>query len=118
MGLETTAEKYSEAALPTYAPMTWYASQMLILLNFLAIFFPNFFLVVQRTWKEIKAVIPAELFVRDTLRGLLYVARDILLAAGAWSIAMNIDLVFKQRVMKEILTPVGAEAARWVSWGI
>jgi hypothetical protein len=65
------------------------------------------FCYVQRSLKEIRATIPTELFVRDTLRGLVYLARDILLAAVMWSLATYIDPFFEQSVMRERLTPVG-----------
>ncbi|KAG6835280.1 hypothetical protein H0H93_003167, partial [Arthromyces matolae] len=75
---------YSEDALPAYTPMPW-------------------------SLKEIRAAIPAKYFVRDTGRGLLYFARDVLLAAVAWSLATLIDPYFKQSATRELLTPVGAE---------
>ncbi|KAG6844674.1 hypothetical protein H0H87_004848 [Tephrocybe sp. NHM501043] len=71
-----------------------------------------------RSLKEIRAAIPARFFVRDTTRGLMYLARDLLLAAAAWSLATYIDPFFRQRYIAEILSPIGAEAARWVSWGV
>jgi omega-6 fatty acid desaturase (delta-12 desaturase) len=71
-----------------------------------------------RSLKEIRAAIPAQLFVRDTGRGLLYFARDLLLAAAAWSLATTIDPYFKQTATRELLTPVGAEVARWAAWGV
>jgi len=93
MGAETANEKYSEDALPAYTPMPW-------------------------SLKEIRAAIPPQFFVRDTRRGLLYLARDILLATAAWSLATKIDPIFKQTVMRESLTTLGAEAARWAAWGV
>ncbi|KAF8059791.1 fatty acid desaturase-domain-containing protein [Lyophyllum atratum] len=89
----TTTKKYSEDALPAYTPMPW-------------------------SLKEIRAAIPGHLFIRDTPRGLLYFARDVLLAAVAWSLATTIDPYFKQTATRELLTPVGAEVARWAAWGV
>ncbi|KAG6890245.1 hypothetical protein C0992_002773 [Termitomyces sp. T32_za158] len=66
--------------------------------------------------KEIRDAIPPRLFVRDTVRGLMYLARDLLLAAAAWSLATYIDPLFKQAQIVELLTPVGAEIARWAAW--
>ncbi|KAG6821953.1 hypothetical protein H0H93_006498, partial [Arthromyces matolae] len=68
---------YSEDALPAYTPMPW-------------------------SLKEIRAAIPAKYFVRDTRRGLLYFARDVLLAAVAWSLATLIDPYFKQSSIREV----------------
>ncbi|KAF8220193.1 hypothetical protein L208DRAFT_1382738 [Tricholoma matsutake] len=93
MGAETAVEKYSEDALPAYTPMPW-------------------------SLKEIRAAIPPEFFIRDTRLGLAYLARDILMAAAAWSLATFIDPFFKQSVMRESLTPVGAEIGRWAAWGV
>ncbi|KAG6811249.1 hypothetical protein H0H92_008367 [Tricholoma furcatifolium] len=88
-----TVDKYSEDALPAYTPMPW-------------------------SLKEIRAAIPSQYFVRDTRRGLLYFARDVLMAAVAWSLATAIDPYFKQSATKELLTPIGAEVARWATWGV
>lgn len=71
---------------------------------------------VFRSLKEIRAAIPSQFFVRDTRKGLLYLARDLLMAAVAWSLATYIDPYFKQSAVAEILTPVGAEVARWSAW--
>ncbi|KAF8065086.1 fatty acid desaturase-domain-containing protein [Lyophyllum atratum] len=91
MGASNVVEKYNEDDLPAYTPMPW-------------------------SLKEIRAAIPAHHFIRDTPRGLLYLARDLLLAAAAWSLATYIDPFFKQASMGELLTPVGAEVARWGAW--
>ncbi|KAF4622605.1 hypothetical protein D9613_009008 [Agrocybe pediades] len=91
MGASSQTEKYSEDNLPAYTPMPW-------------------------SLKEIRAAIPPEFFVRDTLRGLSYLARDILLAAFAWTCATYIDPYFQGAAAKELLTPVGAEVGRWAAW--
>ncbi|KII91495.1 hypothetical protein PLICRDRAFT_89777 [Plicaturopsis crispa FD-325 SS-3] len=85
--------KYSEDDLPEYTPMPY-------------------------TLAEIRAAIPAHLFVRDTPRGLLFLARDILLAAVAFKLATFIDPHFKGAAVVEQLTPIGAEVARWSAWGV
>ncbi|KAG6887660.1 hypothetical protein C0995_013685 [Termitomyces sp. Mi166 len=92
MGASTT-DNYSEDALPAFTPMPW-------------------------SLKEIRAAIPSKYFVRDTSRGLLYFARDVLMAAVVWSLATAIDPYFKQTATRELLTPVGAEVARWTAWSI
>lgn len=87
----------------------------------LAISFPiviSLSYVHYRSLKEIRAAIPSEFFVRDTRRGLLYLARDILCAGTAWTLASFIDPYFKSDAARETLTPVGAELARWASWGV
>ncbi|KAF9030618.1 fatty acid desaturase-domain-containing protein [Panaeolus papilionaceus] len=91
MGASTETKKYNEDALPEYTPMPW-------------------------SLKEIRAAIPAEMFVRDTRKGLLYFARDVLCAAIAWKSATYIDPYFTSAASKDLLTPIGAEVARWASW--
>ena len=43
------------------------------------------------TLEQIRTAIPDELFVRNTLRGVIYLARYSCLAAAAWSLASRID---------------------------
>lgn len=71
-----------------------------------------------RTLKEIKAAIPADYFVKDTFRGLLYLARDILMAAILWSLATYIDPYCKRPEAVALLSPIGAAALRWTLWGV
>lgn len=71
---------------------------------------------LDRSLKEIRAAIPSHFFIRDTTRGLLYLARDILLAAIAWSLASSIDPYFKSASARNLLTPMGAELFRWSAW--
>ncbi|KAG9222241.1 hypothetical protein CCMSSC00406_0006538 [Pleurotus cornucopiae] len=82
---------YSEDDLPAFTPMPW-------------------------CLKEIRAAIPAHLFIRDTTRGLLYVTRDLLMAAIACSLASHIDPYFEGTVARQLLTPFGAEIGRWTAW--
>ncbi|KAF8887557.1 hypothetical protein BD779DRAFT_1786111 [Infundibulicybe gibba] len=93
MGASTAVQKYNEDDLPAYTPMPW-------------------------SLKEIRAAIPAKFFVRDTRRGLLYLARDLLLATVAWSLASYIDPFFKQSSTRAALSPIGAEVSRWAAWGV
>jgi len=40
------------------------------------------------------------------------------MAAVTWSLATTIDPYFKQTATRELLSPVGAEVARWAAWGV
>ncbi|EAU81574.2 delta 12 fatty acid epoxygenase [Coprinopsis cinerea okayama7 len=86
-------DRYVEDDLPVFRPMPW-------------------------SLKEIRAAIPPEMFVRSLGKGLLYLLRDILLAAVAWSLALRIDPFFQQATIRAIITPVGAECLRWIAWGV
>lgn len=88
-------DHYNEDDLPSYTPMPW-------------------------SLKEIRAAIPSRLFVRDTLRGLMYFARDILLAGIAWSLALKIDPLVASLNSDPALTLKGGsiEALRWALWGV
>ena len=69
-----------------------------------------------RSLSEIRAAIPAHCHVRQTWKGLLYLARDCVLAAIAWKLALYIDPTFRNSYVAHHLTPLGAEAARWAAW--
>lgn len=90
-GTASSPPKYSENDLPEYTPMPY-------------------------TLAEIRAKIPPRLFVRDTTRGLLYLARDILMAAFAWKLATYIDPTFQSDYAVERLGTLGAEVGRWAGW--
>ena len=109
MGSSIQVERYSEDALPAYTPMPWWVG-----------FRPSrkkTLIKIQRSLKEIRAAIPEEFFIRDTPRGLLYFARDALLATVAWTLATYIDPYFQSDPTKERLSPIGAELGRWAAWG-
>lgn len=40
------------------------------------------------------------------------------MAAVAWSLATAIDPYFKESATRQLLTPLGAEFARWAAWGV
>ena len=107
----STVAKYNEDLLPEYTPLSWYVV-------FKTNVFPWYPLLSWRSWKEIRAAIPPRFFIRDTRRGLLYFARDLILAAIFWTLATFIDPCFKAAATKEILTPIGAEVSRWAAWCI
>ncbi|KAK7689099.1 hypothetical protein QCA50_007790 [Cerrena zonata] len=85
--------KYSEDDLPEFTPMPW-------------------------SLQEIRAAIPVHLFERDTTRGLLYLSRDLLMAATAWKLATFIDPFFQGPSVRAQLGPFLAETARWLSWSV
>ncbi|THU84748.1 linoleoyl phosphatidylcholine delta-12 acetylenase [Dendrothele bispora CBS 962.96] len=86
-----TSRLYNEDELPTFTPMPW-------------------------SLKEIRNAIPARLFVRDTRRGLRFLARDLVLAAGLWYAATFIDPYFNNEKVVQLLNPIGKETARWAMW--
>ncbi|KZS96677.1 linoleoyl phosphatidylcholine delta-12 acetylenase [Sistotremastrum niveocremeum HHB9708] len=90
--MATKTAKYNEEELPAYTPMPWSLS-------------------------EIRAAIPARFFVRDTKRGLAFLARDLVLAAVFWYAATFIDPFFQSAEVRESATFVGAELLRWAAWG-
>lgn len=91
MAAGSDAKKYNEDDLPQFTPM-------------------NFSL------KEIKEAIPPKYFVRHTWLGLLYLARDLLMAAALWTAATYIDPFTQRADVVEMLTPLGAQAAKWAAW--
>ncbi|TFK32082.1 fatty acid desaturase-domain-containing protein [Crucibulum laeve] len=94
MGVSVTStKKYSEDDLPEYTPMPW-------------------------SLQEIRAAIPTRLFVRNTTRGIEYLARDIFLASVAWYLATHIDANLKQSSVQYRITFLGAEICRWTLWCI
>ena len=72
--------------------------------------------LARRKLREIRAAIPPHLFVRDTRRGLMWLALDFLMAAACWKAALYIDPTFRSRAMVQLLSPAGAQAARWTCW--
>ncbi|PFH48438.1 hypothetical protein AMATHDRAFT_65423 [Amanita thiersii Skay4041] len=91
MGVDGSHQEYNEDALPTFTPMKW-------------------------SIKEIREAIPPRLFVRDTRRGLLQLARDLVMAAITWKGAMVGEAFFQSEAVRQAWTPLGAEAARWSMW--
>ncbi|CAL1703512.1 unnamed protein product [Somion occarium] len=84
---------YREDDLPEFTPMPW-------------------------TLQEIRNAIPAHLFVRDTKRGLKFLIRDILLAFLVGILGSYIDKTFGSPAAQAMLTPLGAECARWAAWAL
>lgn len=71
---------------------------------------------MRRSIDEVRKNIPARLFKRDTSRGLLYLARDLIMAAIIWRLGMYIDTVPAVPLVQNELGPVGAEVLRWGLW--
>lgn len=101
---------YNEDELPAFTPMEWYVIFMawkLMCLTFGC-----------RKLTEIRAAIPARLFVRDTRQGLYYLIRDILLAAAVSSLAHRIDPLFRNLHTIQNFNPFLIELLRWSAWCI
>ncbi|KAJ7784936.1 fatty acid desaturase-domain-containing protein [Mycena maculata] len=91
MAEKTVNAPYNEEHLPAYAPMEW-------------------------SLKEIRGAIPPHLFQRHTGRGLLYLARDFLIAGTFWALATRIDPVSSSDHVQHLLTPRGAQVMKWSAW--
>lgn len=65
---------------------------------------------------EIRAAIPAHLFVRNTWKGMAYLARDIVMAAVIWKLGTKIDPLCTSTTSKSLLTDLGSELLRWGLW--
>ncbi|KIY48087.1 hypothetical protein FISHEDRAFT_44005 [Fistulina hepatica ATCC 64428] len=89
----TQTKEYREEDLPAYTPMPW-------------------------TLQEIRDAIPARLFQKDPVYELTILSRDITLCAAFWYLATFIDPYFKSATAAQLLTPGGAELARWATWGV
>lgn len=102
-------EGYSEGTLPVFTPMPWYVEKGLEIISVISE-------PLCRTIEEIRAAIPDEMFIRNTLRGVIYLARDFCLAVAAWSLASRIDPFFGRTSTEELFTPIGAEFVRLLAW--
>ena len=69
-----------------------------------------------RTIEEVRRAIPARLFKRDTTRGLLYLARDLAMAAIVWRLGMQIDTIPARGAVVRLAGHAGAEMLRWGLW--
>lgn len=79
-------------------------------------FFKVLITLYHRTIEDVRRAIPARLFKRETARGLVYLARDIVMAAFVWKLATYIDVVPTQAVVKTRLGGIGAQALRMGLW--
>ncbi|KIP05950.1 hypothetical protein PHLGIDRAFT_107537 [Phlebiopsis gigantea 11061_1 CR5-6] len=71
---------------------------------------------MQWSIEEVRAAIPARLFKRDTTRGLLYLARDLAMAAIVWRLGMQIDTISVRPAVVGLTGHAGAEVLRWGLW--
>lgn len=69
-----------------------------------------------RSLSEIRAAIPAHLFVQKTWKGLAYLARDLFMAAIAWQLAAQIDRLCASYACKSLLGEIGSGMLRWMLW--
>ncbi|OBZ69414.1 Delta(12) fatty acid desaturase [Grifola frondosa] len=65
---------------------------------------------------RIRSAIPPRLFVRNTVRGIYYVARDVGMAVAAVRVALYIDPFFNCWAAGGPFDPVVIQLARWIAW--
>ncbi|TFY81121.1 hypothetical protein EWM64_g2893 [Hericium alpestre] len=65
---------------------------------------------------EIRAAIPARLFIRDTRRSMRYLVRDMAMAIAMWRLALFIDPFFQAGQTRSLLGAPVTETLRWLSW--
>ena len=70
----------------------------------------------RRSLQEIREAIPPELFVRDTKRGLTFLARDLLLAAVTLAVGISIDSTFVPATGRSQEHVIIMGIARWAAW--
>jgi hypothetical protein len=79
---------------------------------------PENFNIYARSLIEIRGAIPAHLFKRVTIRSLLYLLRDLIMAAILWRVATYIDPFFHRWDVQVKITDHLAELGRWAAWCI
>lgn len=79
---------------------------------------PRLLMSCRRSIEEVRRAIPARLFKRDTSRGLLYLARDLIMAAIVFKLGLYIDTVPAQTAIVSQTGPIGAEVLRWGLWAV
>ncbi|KAJ3492008.1 hypothetical protein NLI96_g283 [Meripilus lineatus] len=87
------SEAYSEDVLPEFTPMPWSIA-------------------------EVRAAIPERLFVRQTSKGLAYLARDAILAIIVWKLGLRIDPLFRSFKATAGFWAPSLEFLRWLTWGV
>lgn len=74
--------------------------------------------LVSRSISEVKAAIPDRLFVRNTLRSMLALLRDVAIAISVWRLAMFIDPFFDLLAFRGVASPFEVNLARWITWAV
>jgi omega-6 fatty acid desaturase (delta-12 desaturase) len=72
--------------------------------------------VTQVTYKELRAVIPPELFEKSTLRGLFSFAQDVVTVCALYALCLRIDAVEESLTHKFGLTYPTSVALHWTLW--
>lgn len=71
-----------------------------------------------RSIEEVRRGIPARLFKRNTIRGIGFLIRDIVMAAALWRAAEYIDPLCSQEQLGKVVPAgkLGLEVIRWTLW--
>lgn len=75
-------------------------------------------LPAQLTLAEVHAAVPKELREKNTLKGLLYVGRDVLCAFIVYKFGWFIDPFSQSLIRDDILSPTAVTALKWSLWAI
>lgn len=70
-----------------------------------------------RSLEEIRRVIPPHLFERSTLRGMSYLARDVVMCVGAVYLASRIQPAISYLQAAGLVGPWAASVLKWALWG-
>ncbi|CAK5266778.1 unnamed protein product [Mycena citricolor] len=68
------------------------------------------------TWKELRAVIPSELFRKSTFRGMTSVVQDVVCFVTLFALSRRIDAFAAQVAVARELTPGIASVLKWSLW--
>ncbi|THH16377.1 hypothetical protein EW146_g4264 [Bondarzewia mesenterica] len=90
-GMPTLYDDYDENNLPEFIPLPW-------------------------TLAEIRQAIPLRLFVRNTQRSLMYLLRDLVMAALLWKLVLLFEVCLGSRHATSVFGPIGAQVVRWAIW--
>ncbi|KAJ7160433.1 fatty acid conjugase [Mycena filopes] len=68
------------------------------------------------TWKELRAAIPAELYKKSTLRGLLSLVQDVTTVVALYYLSLRIDPLAASLTHRHHLAAPAASALYWALW--